>query len=124
MENKAEDEIRKKWELEAKEKAEQEERVLARPRKRLRELEYHNGDTGTSNIRLLENGIVTPDDTDDQEIRSMPAAGSSNGRARARAKTNKARGKATATRSVATRTRGKVTEILDEESEEIAIELD
>jgi hypothetical protein len=38
MENKAEDEIRKRWELEAKEKKDDEEQT--RPRKRVRALEY------------------------------------------------------------------------------------
>jgi hypothetical protein len=38
MENQAEDEIRKRWELEAKEKKDDEEQT--RPRKRVRALEY------------------------------------------------------------------------------------
>lgn len=40
MENKTEDEIRKRWELEAKEKAEQAE-VQQRPKKRVRAIEYN-----------------------------------------------------------------------------------
>jgi hypothetical protein len=38
MENRAEDEIRKRWELEAREKKDDEEQT--RPRKRVRALEY------------------------------------------------------------------------------------
>jgi hypothetical protein len=42
MENKAEDEIRKRWEVEAKEKAErEEEEVQQRPKKRVRTIEYN-----------------------------------------------------------------------------------
>ena len=44
MENKEEDEIRKRWEIEAKEK-EQQQGTAARPRKRLRELEYNTAGT-------------------------------------------------------------------------------
>ncbi|KAF2193708.1 hypothetical protein K469DRAFT_618958 [Zopfia rhizophila CBS 207.26] len=40
MENKAEDEIRKRWELEAQEKEWQEEKWTKQPRKRLREIDY------------------------------------------------------------------------------------
>ena len=39
MENKTEDEIRKRWEVEAKAKAEQEEQ---RPKKRIRAIEYQD----------------------------------------------------------------------------------
>jgi hypothetical protein len=39
MENKYEDEIRKRWEMEASEKQGQEDHSVTRPRKRLRELE-------------------------------------------------------------------------------------
>ena len=44
MENKEEDEIRKRWESEAKEK-ELQQGTAARPRKRLRELEYNTAST-------------------------------------------------------------------------------
>ncbi|KAF2628642.1 hypothetical protein BU25DRAFT_317645, partial [Macroventuria anomochaeta] len=40
MENKAEDEIRKKWEQEAKDKVEREEETAQRPKKRPRAIEY------------------------------------------------------------------------------------
>ena len=42
MENKAEDEIRKKWEQEAKDKAQREEEEAQRPRKRPRAIGYRN----------------------------------------------------------------------------------
>lgn len=42
MENKAEDEIRKKWEQEAKDKAQREEEEAQRPKKRPRAIGYRN----------------------------------------------------------------------------------
>lgn len=42
MENKAEDEICKKWKQEAKEKADREEEAAQRPKKRLRSIGYRN----------------------------------------------------------------------------------
>lgn len=43
MENKTEDEIRKRWEQEAKDKEDQQD-TQPRPKKRLRAIEYNNGD--------------------------------------------------------------------------------
>jgi hypothetical protein len=40
MENKTEDEVRKRWEQEAKDKADQENEVQQRPKKRARAIEY------------------------------------------------------------------------------------
>ncbi|KAF2853139.1 hypothetical protein T440DRAFT_487609 [Plenodomus tracheiphilus IPT5] len=40
MENRTEDEIRKRWEQEAKDKAENEDEIQQRPRKRVRAIEY------------------------------------------------------------------------------------
>jgi anti-sigma factor RsiW len=41
MENKTEDEIRKRWEIEAKERTEREEEAQQRPKKRARAIEYN-----------------------------------------------------------------------------------
>ena len=63
MENKAEDEIRKRWELEAREKKDDEEQ--ARPRKRVRALEYGGSTedaarrTGRAGTRTGTRGRVT-----------------------------------------------------------------
>lgn len=46
MENKSEDEIRKRWEQEARDRAEQEEGVQQRPKKRVRAIEYAAEDAG------------------------------------------------------------------------------
>ncbi|KAF1941339.1 hypothetical protein EJ02DRAFT_423172 [Clathrospora elynae] len=42
MENKTEDEIRKRWEVEAREKFERDEEAKQRPKKRVRAIEYSN----------------------------------------------------------------------------------
>jgi hypothetical protein len=41
MENKSDDEIRKRWEQEAKDRARREEQAQQRPKKRIREIEYN-----------------------------------------------------------------------------------
>ncbi|KAF2110698.1 hypothetical protein BDV96DRAFT_198463 [Lophiotrema nucula] len=121
MENKTEDEIQKRWELEAREKQEEEERIANRPKKRLRQIEYTAA--GASNTRLLDNGMMTPDELEEgfqTLLRETTAseAGSSKGR------TKKGTGKATKTATAArgTRSRGRVTEIPEDDEE--FIELD
>ncbi|EMD97856.1 hypothetical protein COCC4DRAFT_200773 [Bipolaris maydis ATCC 48331] len=44
MENKTEDEIRKRWETEAKERAQQNDEAQQRPKKRVRAIEYNRED--------------------------------------------------------------------------------
>jgi hypothetical protein len=113
MENKREDEIRKQWEAEAKERQQQEQRqnpIIARPRKRLRELEYDRAVSVNSQI-FPEKGVIMPEEMSEQ------SEGLGVGRSRLRSKKE-----AAATRGAATRARGKVTEIL--EGEDDAIELD
>lgn len=56
MENKTEDEIRKRWEQEAKDKAEQDEETQQRPKKRVRAIEYHAG-PDTMSDDALEEGL-------------------------------------------------------------------
>lgn len=105
MENKGDDEIRKRWELEKKEKKIQEERVIARPRKRLREIEYTvNSTTSRSN--------TIGDDEENLGEYIATAIGSVNTTGKARAK--KTPGTRT-TRGASTRARGKVLELGDED---------
>lgn len=102
MENEYEDGVRKAWELEAKKKQKQ-ERDADRPRKRLRELESGDVTTGADVALSIASGL--------QSI-FQAAPGGSN------AKTKKG-GKVTAPRAAATRARGRVTDILDDEDEEV-----
>ncbi|KAF2260587.1 hypothetical protein CC78DRAFT_24734 [Lojkania enalia] len=103
MENKAEDEVRKRWELEAKAKEEEDRRVMARPRKRLREIGFAdvNGDVRSSHVRLLETGILMPEEIEECELRSTSEVASSKGRSKRSGRTRqtatrgtKAKGKA------------------------------
>ncbi len=106
MENKAEDEIRKKWEQEAKEKAQQEEEEeVAQPgRKRLRAIGYR----GVSDSVLTDAELATF--IDGKVERSMNAA--------------KTRGGASKTRRAAgTRAKARITETTEDDVEEI-LELD
>ena len=116
MENPEEDEIRKRWENEAKE---QEDRVSARPRKRPRQLEYANGNMNTSNVRLLKNINSAPDDMSSLQFRDTTEAGSSN----SKTKSKRPGGRAVATRAAASRAQGRVTEVLDEEDIDDIVEL-
>jgi hypothetical protein len=53
MENKTEDEIHKRWEVEAKERAEREEEAQQRPKKRVRAIEYNKDDKQLGLLSLL-----------------------------------------------------------------------
>jgi hypothetical protein len=99
MENKTEDEIRKRWEQEAKDKAERDDEVKQRPKKRARAIEYQQA-SGS----LLQ----------DEELEEVLGFGSS---AKARGAPRKKTG-----RVAAGRAKGKVTEILEEE--DTVVELD
>jgi hypothetical protein len=107
MENKEEDEIRKRWEQEARQKQEREEALSARPKKRLRELEYRTGDVGALQSRLLEDGMLTPE---------WDAASEANSRGR-----TAGRGKGKTGVGRATRSKGRVleTELDDPEYVEV-----
>lgn len=103
MENKAEDEIRKKWEQDAKDEAERAEEAAQRSKKRLRAIGYRNSADDATNDISLE--ALLDDST---------------GRSRVIAKT---RGVSAKTRRIAgTRAKSRVTE-LTEENEEF-VELD
>lgn len=96
MENRIEDEIKKRWAEEAKDKQDAES---SRPRKRPREIEYNtNGFMGALTHRLLGSGALDP------------VAGASKAKAK-----KKPAGKAT-------RARGKVTEITEEDEEYIDLD--
>ena len=47
MENKTEDEVRKRWEQEAKDKTDLEKETQQRPKKRVRAIEYNNSSSAT-----------------------------------------------------------------------------
>lgn len=103
MENKTEDEIRKRWEQEAKDKAERDEEAQQRPKKRVRAIEYQQAPA------------LLPDEGPDEAL-----FGNANGKAAA-----KGRGahKKKAGCVAAGRAKGKVTEIL-EDGEDTVVELD
>ncbi|USP81628.1 hypothetical protein yc1106_08902 [Curvularia clavata] len=58
MENKMEDEIRKRWETEAKEKAEQSDKAQQRPKKRVRAIEYSRDDDDEEDINAAINELL------------------------------------------------------------------
>lgn len=104
MENKAEDEIRKKWEQEAKEKTEREQEVTERPKKRPRAIGYLNNS---------------------EELMNNPGFGAlldgTAGKDRSAAKT-KAGGPRTLRAPGGKRTKSRITELTEEEEE--VVELD
>lgn len=55
MENKTEDEIRKRWEQEAKDKIEQGTEAQQRPKKRVRAIEYTNNNSSNSILDGIAN---------------------------------------------------------------------
>ncbi|KAF1845038.1 uncharacterized protein K460DRAFT_405317 [Cucurbitaria berberidis CBS 394.84] len=99
MENKYEDEVRKRWAQEAKDTAEREEEVQQRPKKRVRAIEY-----SYSNNALHENEL------------EEPATGNSRGAA-------KGRGAAAKKRVASTRAKTRITGIVEDEDGRF-IELD
>lgn len=117
MENKYEDEIRKRWETEAREKQQQECRVVARPKKRLRELEYVGSDAAGV-ARLLEDGTMTSSESSD----AFPSLEDyEKDRSEAKTKANRRQsGRSVGTRAAAARARGKVVqELIEEETVEL-----
>lgn len=104
MENKVEDEIKKRWEQEAKEKAEC-EAESQRPKKRVRAIEYDH--------------MALEDEADG--VFGFAAGSSSKTAAKGRGVAKKK--KATGGRAAAGKARGKVTEIIEDE-EDTVVELD
>ncbi|KAJ4295628.1 hypothetical protein N0V90_007641 [Kalmusia sp. IMI 367209] len=114
MENKAEDEIRKRWEQEARDKAHHEQQVSDRPRKRLREIEYGSGDVAASQVRSIENGMVTPDEETGSEVgNTRPAAKGKGKSGKKAAPTALGRG---------SRAKGRITEIPEDVEEYIELD--
>jgi antitoxin component HigA of HigAB toxin-antitoxin module len=103
MENKTEDEIRKRWEQEAKDKAEKDEEAEQRPKKRVRAIEY----------QMAQHSL------NDDELEELFGTRSENNRAAG------GRGAASkkTTRPRPTRGKKKVTEIVEEE-DDVVVELD
>ncbi|KAF2468438.1 uncharacterized protein BDR25DRAFT_344186 [Lindgomyces ingoldianus] len=106
MENKAEDEVRKRWENEAREKEERENGLAERPRKRLREIEYQpaNGLGHGANLG------------GEEELEKMLSR--STWTASGKSKTRKGNGPKL-TRGTATRSRAKVVEMPDDDYIEV-----
>lgn len=99
MENRVEDEIKKRWEQEAKDN----DAEGSRPRKRQRKIEYNgNGFMGALTHRLLENGAL--------DSVGVEEAGASKAKAK-----KKPAGKAT-------RARGKVIEVMEDDEEYIELD--
>lgn len=104
MENKTEDDVRKRWEQEAKEKADRDEETQQRPKKRVRAIEYQN----TSGSILGNNAI---EGASDSSMGATKAGGNRRGAAKKPA------------RAAASRARGKVTEVFQDEEDDV-IEVD
>lgn len=113
MENKEEDEVRKRWEQEARDKArlQQEDVIGARPRKRLREIEFTAGGASAAEFRMIEGGMLTPDELD-----TTSEASSSRGRS-----TGRGRGKKGGV-GRATRAKSKITEIREDDEDYIEVD--
>ena len=103
MENKAEDEIRKKWEQEARDKAEREEDAAQRPKKRPRAIGYRHDVLGAMS---------------DLEIGALLDASADKGKGGAKAKAGATKSR----RAAGTRAKSRITELTEEEEE--VVELD
>jgi hypothetical protein len=104
MENKTEDDVRKRWEQEAKEKADRDEEAQQRPKKRVRAIEYQNTPGGIFGNNVIEGAS-------DSSMGTAKAGGSRRGAAKK------------PTRAAASKARGKVTEVFEDEEEDV-IEVD
>ncbi|KAJ4359804.1 uncharacterized protein N0V89_000360 [Didymosphaeria variabile] len=114
MENKEEDEVRKRWEQEARDKALREQQdPLDRPRKRLREIGYGGGVTAGSQVRAVEGGMMTPDEEMASETGTARIVAKAKGKSRKAAVQASARG---------SRAKGKITEITEDDEEYIELD--
>ena len=102
MENKTEDEIRKRWEQEAKDKADRDEGTQQRPKKRVRAIEYDDGSGTMDQIHEL------------LRLAKADVKAAEKGRATAKKKTG---------RAAAGKAKAKVTEIIGNE-DDMVVELD
>ncbi|KAF2020952.1 hypothetical protein BU24DRAFT_416612 [Aaosphaeria arxii CBS 175.79] len=125
MENKHEDEVRKRWENEAKEKQEQEEFVADHPRKRTRLIEYRNKSSSSSNSRSLGSHALVQDELEALRVEAAIEAVESieaieafkAGPSRTRPKPKRGGARSSGTRGAATRAKERVTEIIDDEDD-------
>lgn len=97
MENKVEDEIRKRWEQEAKDKADKEEDIQQRPKKRVRAIEYS-----------VRNSDTFADDDLDAALEAMSRNTRSTGRTRGGGARNPGR-------AAGTKARNKVAEVVEDD---------
>ncbi|KAH7396916.1 hypothetical protein DE146DRAFT_658165 [Phaeosphaeria sp. MPI-PUGE-AT-0046c] len=104
MENKLEDDVRKRWEQEAKDKADWDEEAQRRPKKRVRAIEYQNTPGSTLGHNAIEGAS-------NSSMGATKAGGNRVGAARKPA------------RAAASKARGKVMEVLEDEEEDV-IEVD
>ncbi|KAH9864262.1 hypothetical protein J1614_010196 [Plenodomus biglobosus] len=105
MESKVEDEIRKRWEQEAKDRADSEEEIQQQPKKRPRTIEYGGRDSD-----------ALGDDLD----AAMQALSRN---ARAAPKTRKGAAKKTG-RAAGTKAKARITEIVEDDDDDGVVELD
>jgi hypothetical protein len=105
MENKTEDEVRKRWEQEAKDKADRDEEAQQRPKKRVRAIEYQAGTGGISGGNALGEVLGFATRNNKNEARGRGGVAKKPGRA------------------AAAKARSKVTEIVDDEDDDV-IEVD
>lgn len=113
MENKEEDEIRKRWEQEARDKMQREQRELEeRPHKRSREIEYNRADTLGSRLNVLEG---SPGDE------TTPESGRA-GRVIAKPKAKGNRKVVASSSMRGSRTKGRITEITGDDEDYIEVD--
>jgi hypothetical protein len=105
MENKTEDEVRKRWEQEAKDKADREDEAQQRSNKRPRLLE----DSGSSRQTSVQTKV-------DRVLELLGAESNTAAKGRSTAKKPP--------RAAAAKARGKVTEIIEDEDDEISMWID
>lgn len=111
MENKAEDEIRKRWELETSERQGQDDRSLTRPRKRPRELE----DSAANNTppTSIFGRIMSSMSQENIGIGEIPLQMSNKGKSKVRNGNGSRSRSANPTRAAAAKSRSRVTELLE-----------
>lgn len=104
MENKAEDDVRKRWEQEEKDKADRDQEAQQRPKKRVRAIEYQNPPGSIFGANTIE-GVS------DSSMGAAKAGGNRRGAARKPA------------RAAASKVRGKVSEVFEDDEDDV-IEVD
>ncbi|KAF9741683.1 hypothetical protein PMIN06_001406 [Paraphaeosphaeria minitans] len=109
MENKEDDEIRKRWEEEARDKALREQiKNLNRPRKRPKGIEHGSGGATSSQASTIEAGIATPYEETASESGSARVVAKGKDKGRKAAPQISTRG---------SRAKGRITEIPDDDED-------